>query len=81
MEVSSTKGPKRVGVSPRLRTETDPVSEMSCFLSSNYLESGRWMKSENPLVLCVIHHRQTPIEFIYVASEVPFECNLSLYEC
>jgi hypothetical protein len=35
---------------PHLRTETDPVSEMSCF-SSNYLESGRWTKSENPVIV------------------------------
>jgi hypothetical protein len=41
--------------------ETDPVSEMSCF-SSNYLESGRRTKSENPVILCVIHHRQNGIE-------------------
>jgi hypothetical protein len=41
--------------------ETDPVSETSCF-SSNYLESGRWTNSENPVILCVIHHRQNPIE-------------------
>jgi hypothetical protein len=33
-----------------LRTETDPVSETSCF-SSNYLKSGRWTKSENPVFL------------------------------
>jgi hypothetical protein len=32
------------------------------FLSSNSLESGRWTKSENPLILCVIHHRPNPIE-------------------
>jgi hypothetical protein len=32
-------------------------------LSSNSLESGRWMKSENPLIICVIHHYQNPIEF------------------
>jgi hypothetical protein len=41
--------------------ERDPVSETSCF-SSNYLESGRWTESENPVILCVIHHRQNPIE-------------------
>jgi hypothetical protein len=40
----------RVGVSPHLRTEADPVSE-TLFLSSNSLESGRWTKSENPLIL------------------------------
>jgi hypothetical protein len=37
----------------------DPVSEA---LSSNSLESGWWTKSKNPLILCVIHHRQNPIE-------------------
>jgi hypothetical protein len=42
-------------------TETDPVSETSCF-SSNYIESGLWTKSENPVILCVIHHRQNTIE-------------------
>jgi hypothetical protein len=46
-----SKRPNRVGVSPHLRTETDPVSETSCF-SSNYLDSGRWTKSENPVILC-----------------------------
>jgi hypothetical protein len=56
-----SKEPNRVRVSPRLRTVTDPVSETSCF-SSNYLESGRWTKSENPVILCVIHHRQNPAE-------------------
>jgi hypothetical protein len=54
-------GPNRVGVSFHLRTETDPFSETSCF-SSNYLESGRWTKPENPVMLCAIHHRQNPIE-------------------
>jgi hypothetical protein len=32
------------------------------FLSSNSLESGQ---SENPLILCVTHHRQNPIESTY----------------
>jgi hypothetical protein len=46
------KGPNRVGVSLHLRTETDPVSETSCFsFSSNQLESGRWTKSESPVIL------------------------------
>jgi hypothetical protein len=26
------------------------------------LKSGRWIKSETPVILCVIHHRQNPIE-------------------
>jgi hypothetical protein len=30
-EVSSIEGPNRVGVSPHLRTDTDPVSETSYF--------------------------------------------------
>jgi hypothetical protein len=44
--------PNRVGVSPYLRTETNPVSETSCF-SFNYLESGWWTKSKNPVILYV----------------------------
>jgi hypothetical protein len=60
IEVSSFYGTQQ-SVSLHLRTETDPVSETSCF-SSNYLESGRWTKSGNPVILCVIHHRQSPIE-------------------
>jgi hypothetical protein len=66
LRLGFSKGPNRVGVSPHLRTETDPVSEMLRF-SSNYLESGRWTKSENLLILCVIHHRQNPIESTYTA--------------
>jgi hypothetical protein len=38
LRLALSKGPNRVGVSPHLRTETDPVSETSCFLSSNSLE-------------------------------------------
>jgi hypothetical protein len=34
------KGPNSVGVSPHLRTETDPVPETSCFLLFKSLESG-----------------------------------------
>jgi hypothetical protein len=48
LKLALSKGPNRVGVSPHLRTETDPVSETSG-VSSNYLESGRWTKSENPM--------------------------------
>jgi hypothetical protein len=62
LRLALSKGPNRVGVSLHLRTETEPVSETSCF-SFNYLESGQWTKSENPVILCVIHHRQNPIEF------------------
>jgi hypothetical protein len=48
-----SKGPNRVGVSLHPRTETDSVSETSCF-SYNYLESGRWTKSENPVILYIV---------------------------
>jgi hypothetical protein len=65
LRLALSKGPNRVGVSLHLRTETDPVSERSCF-SSNYFESGRWTKSENPVIMCVIHHRQNPIESTYL---------------
>jgi hypothetical protein len=51
LRLALSKGPNRAGVSLHLRMETDPVSEMSCF-SSNYLESGRRTKSENPVILC-----------------------------
>jgi hypothetical protein len=47
------RDPNSVGISPHLRTETDPVSETSCF-PSNYLESGWWTKSENLVILCLL---------------------------
>jgi hypothetical protein len=56
-----SKGHTRVGVSPHLKTKTYPVSGTLCF-TSNYLESGRWTKSKNPVILCVIHPRQKSIE-------------------
>jgi hypothetical protein len=38
-----------------------------------YLEkSGRWTKSENPISLCIIHHRRNPI----VSTELPRSLNL-----
>jgi hypothetical protein len=30
--------------------------------------SGRWTKSENPISLCVIHHRQNPIVSTWVVN-------------
>jgi hypothetical protein len=36
----------------KLANEISPVSGTSCF-SSNYLESGRWTKSENPVIPCL----------------------------
>jgi hypothetical protein len=49
MRLALSKWPNRVGVFLHLRTETDPVSETSWF-SCNYLESGQWTKSENPVI-------------------------------
>jgi hypothetical protein len=43
-----------------LRTGTDPVSEKSCFLVSRIPDDGKVQK--NPVILCVIHHRQNPSE-------------------
>jgi hypothetical protein len=62
LRLALSKGPKRVGVSPHLTTETDPVSETSCF-SSHYLDldDGQGLNS-NSVILCVIHHCQNPIE-------------------
>jgi hypothetical protein len=62
-----SEGPNRVGVCPHLRTETDPVSETSCFFSSfNSLESGRWTKSENPLILCYTPSSEPYKIYLYV---------------
>jgi hypothetical protein len=73
-ELALSKGPNRIGVFPHLRTETDPVSEMLCFFFVIYEKSGRWTKSENPISLCVIHHRQNPI-----VSTYPFLIQFPLY--
>jgi hypothetical protein len=62
LRLALSKGPNRVGVSTHTRMETGPVSKTSCFLSPNLLESGRWTKFKNSLILCVIHHRQNRIE-------------------
>jgi hypothetical protein len=43
-----------------LRTETDPVSETTCFLVSRIPDDGKVPKK--PVNLCVIHHRQNPSE-------------------
>jgi hypothetical protein len=60
MELKRVGYRNRIGVSPHLRTETDSVSETSCF-SFNYLESGRLTKSENPVILCLeVYRYRTP---------------------
>jgi hypothetical protein len=54
----------------QLRMETDPVSETSCFLFSRIPDDGE--KSKNLVILCVIHHRQSPLEslifFVFLVS-------------
>jgi hypothetical protein len=50
LRLALSKWRNRVGVPPpRLRTETDPVSETMCFLDSG--KTGRRMKSETPAIL------------------------------
>jgi hypothetical protein len=76
LRLALSKGPNWVGVFPHLRTETDPVSETLCFFIVIWEKSGRWTKSENPISLCVIHHRQNPIVsivlyFCYFVSTTP----------
>jgi hypothetical protein len=44
------------------------------FLSSNSLEYGRWTKFKNPLILCVIHCHQNPIESIWWNSRFLLGC-------
>jgi hypothetical protein len=56
-----TKGPQQNRFFLHLRTETDSVSKTSCFSLVCFLISGRWIKSENPISLKVIRHRQNPI--------------------
>jgi hypothetical protein len=72
-----SKGPNRIGVFPHLRTETDPVSETSCF--PLFLIPGRWIESENPIFLKVIHHRQNPIvttSSLTYCHKLNLECNI-----
>jgi hypothetical protein len=49
-----------------LRTETDPVSETSCFLVSRIPDNGKVQKKT--VILCVIHHRQNPSESTHTRS-------------
>jgi hypothetical protein len=50
IEISSSKGPNRVGVFhlplPHLRTETDPVSETFCFQVSRIPDHGQSPKTQ-----------------------------------
>jgi hypothetical protein len=36
--------------------------DFGLFPSSGILVSRRWTKSKNPVILCVTHHRQNPLE-------------------
>jgi hypothetical protein len=65
LKVALSKGSNRGGVfSPlHLTTETDSVSETSCFYPMN---TGRWKKSKNPVILCAICHRQNPLKCLVI---------------
>jgi hypothetical protein len=66
---SSGAGKKTYSVGPLerdLRTETDPVSETSCFSLVCFLIPERWIESENSIFLKVIHHRQNPKVTTYI---------------
>jgi hypothetical protein len=54
------KTPTQLGPLSHPRTETDPVSETSCFLVSRIPDDGKVKKKS--VNLCVIHHRQNPSE-------------------
>jgi hypothetical protein len=45
---------------PRLKTETDRVSETSCLLVSRILDDEK--KDKKTVILSIIHHRQNPLE-------------------
>jgi hypothetical protein len=49
-KLALSKGPNRVGVSLHWRRKQNKFPKRRVF-SSNYLESGRWTKSENPVIL------------------------------
>jgi hypothetical protein len=61
LRLALSKGPNRVGVFPHLRTETIQFPKRCVFHCYLGKKSGRWTKSEKPISLCVIHHRQNPI--------------------
>jgi hypothetical protein len=49
LRLALSKGPNRIGVSPHLRTETDPVSETSClFFFLVIIEIRTMDKVRNP---------------------------------
>jgi hypothetical protein len=53
-------GRNRVGVSPpHLRTETSSFRNV---VFSSFLNTGWWTRSENLVILSIIHHRQNPVE-------------------
>jgi hypothetical protein len=74
--------------STKLANETSPSPEDGnrssfrnvVFLFSNSSEPGRWTKSENPLILCVIHHRQNPTESTNHYTRLSVQCDsLTIY--
>jgi hypothetical protein len=47
LKLAFSKGPNRVGVSPHVRTETDPVSETLCFLVYRIPDDGQSPKKSS----------------------------------
>jgi hypothetical protein len=60
-----------------LRMEIDPVSETSSFLI--FQNTGQWKKSKNPVILCIIHHHQNPLESTW--HYIPEDRTLHSYHC
>jgi hypothetical protein len=78
LRLALSKGSNRVGVSLHLRIEADPFSETFWF-SSDFLESGRGTKSETPVILCVIHHRQNSIASTSTDKSVTHEISKTYF--
>jgi hypothetical protein len=57
-----SKGLNRVGDSATHLKKETPISRNVVF--SRFLNTRRWTKSETPVALSVIHHRQNPLESI-----------------
>jgi hypothetical protein len=50
-----------------MRTETDPFSEILCFLVSGIRDDG---KSKKTVILSVVYHGQNPVESVFFSCTV-----------
>jgi hypothetical protein len=56
LRLALSKEPNRIGVSPHLKTETDPVSEMSClFFFLVTIKNPHDGQSSKPQQFCVLY--------------------------